>query len=240
MKALCSGVLAVVLLAGAFWAGWQARGRQRPDGGRIVETRVDTVYCARPIPAAQTRRRIAVSVPRVLFAPAAAVAENKTIPAKGRQRANNAPSSSSGSCLHLPDRAADLSEIPNASGSCSANLASAADCSEIPNASDSLSEFPTGSALRDSRLSDSLQMCVDLETRIYEDSLYRAEVSGPVLGGCRPSLDRIELYARTKTVTQTVTRRSRFAITAGVGAAYTPRGLQPAVGVQLGVVLWGF
>ena len=87
---------------------------------------------------------------------------------------------------------------------------------------------------------DSVQMRVEVEveTRIYDDSLYRAQVSGPAVGELHPSLDWIELYAHT--TTQTRTRRQRLAFTAGVGAAYTPQGFQPTVGVQVGVVLWGF
>ena len=42
----------------------------------------------------------------------------------------------------------------------------------------------------------------------------------------------------THTRTQVVTHSPRFAVTAGVGVAYTPRGLQPTAGVQVGVVLW--
>lgn len=85
---------------------------------------------------------------------------------------------------------------------------------------------------------DSVAMQVAIETCIYEDSTYRAQVSGPVVGPLAPSLDWVEVYARTQT--RTVTRRHRFAVTAGVGAAWTPRGIQPTAGVQVGVVLWGF
>ena len=66
---------------------------------------------------------------------------------------------------------------------------------------------------------DSVQMKVAMETRPYSDSTYRAQVSGPQ---------------------QVVTRRSRFALTAGIGAAYTPQGFQPTVGVGVGVILWQF
>lgn len=88
--------------------------------------------------------------------------------------------------------------------------------------------------------SDSVAVEVAVETHIYEDSLYRAQVSGPVVGTLAPSLDWISVYDRTRTVTQTVTRRNRFAVTAGVGAAYTDHGIRPVAGVQVGVVLWSF
>ncbi len=105
--------------------------------------------------------------------------------------------------------------------------------SEIPNNSGNVSEMPTSSA-------DSVAVELAIETRTYEDSLYRAQVSGPAVGSYRPTLDWIEVYNRTNTITRTKTKRNRFAVTAGVGAAYTPRGFQPTIGVQVGVVLWGF
>lgn len=87
---------------------------------------------------------------------------------------------------------------------------------------------------------DSVQMKVAMETRPYSDSTYRAQVSGPRIGNLRPTLDWIETYNRTTTQQQVVTRRSRFALTAGVGAAYTPQGFQPTVGVGVGIILWQF
>ena len=104
---------------------------------------------------------------------------------------------------------------------CANNAQSYGSCSEIPNS-----------------LADSVSLALEIETRVYEDSLYRAQVSGPAVAGYHPTLDWIETYSRTQTITRT--RRNRFAVTAGVGAAYTPRGIQPTVGVQVGVVLWGF
>lgn len=103
--------------------------------------------------------------------------------------------------------------------------------SGIPNNSGNVSESPTSP-------SDSVAVELAIETRTYEDSLYRAQVSGPAMGNYRPALDWIEVYGRTQTITRT--KRHRFAVTAGVGAAYTPAGFQPTVGVQVGVVLWGF
>lgn len=86
--------------------------------------------------------------------------------------------------------------------------------------------------------SDSVTLDVAIEHREYRDSTYRAVVSGAVVGDIRPTLDFIETYNRTTTIT--VERRKRFAVTAGVGAAYTPKGFQPYVGVGVGVVIWRF
>ena len=83
---------------------------------------------------------------------------------------------------------------------------------------------------------DSVQMEIPVRTLEYRDSTYYARVSGPVIGDLAPRLDWIETYNRT--VTRTVTKRSRFAVTAGVGVGYTPQGFQPLVGIQAGVVLW--
>lgn len=83
---------------------------------------------------------------------------------------------------------------------------------------------------------DSVQMEVPVRTLEYRDSTYYARVSGPVIGDLAPRLDWIETYNRT--ITRTVTKRSWFAVTAGVGVGYTPQGLQPTIGVQAGVVLW--
>ena len=68
---------------------------------------------------------------------------------------------------------------------------------------------------------DSIEIPVTVEHKEYGDSTYRAQVSGPRIGTLGP-----------------ITRRSRFALTAGVGAAYTPQGFQPYVGVGAGVILW--
>lgn len=85
---------------------------------------------------------------------------------------------------------------------------------------------------------DSVQMEIPVRTLEYRDSTYYARVSGPVIGDLAPRLDWIETYNRT--ITRTVTKRGKFAVTAGVGVGYTPQGLQPTIGVQAGVVLWNF
>lgn len=85
---------------------------------------------------------------------------------------------------------------------------------------------------------DSVQMEIPVRTLEYRDSTYYARVSGPIIGDLAPRLDWIETYNRT--ITRTVTKRSKFAVTAGVGVGYTPKGLQPTIGVQAGVVLWNF
>ena len=46
---------------------------------------------------------------------------------------------------------------------------------------------------------DSVLVAVDIERRVYQDSLYRAVVSGAVVGDVHPSLDHIDIYSRSET-----------------------------------------
>ena len=85
-------------------------------------------------------------------------------------------------------------------------------------------------------VSDSVDVKIDIETVIYEDTTYRAQISGPRIGQYGPQLDWVQAYQ--KTITQSVTKKSRFAVTAGVGVGLTPAGIQPIVGVSAGVILW--
>ena len=46
---------------------------------------------------------------------------------------------------------------------------------------------------------DSVLVAVDIERRVYQDSLYRAVVSGAVVGNIHPTLDHIDIYSRSET-----------------------------------------
>lgn len=83
---------------------------------------------------------------------------------------------------------------------------------------------------------DSVDIEVSIETLQYEDSTYRAQISGPRIGQYGPQLDWLEQYNRT--ITPTVTKRSRFAVTVGVGVGLTPKGVQPIACVSGGLILW--
>lgn len=85
-------------------------------------------------------------------------------------------------------------------------------------------------------IKDSVDVRIDIETVITEDTTYRAQISGPRIGQYGPQLDWVQSYQ--KTITQTVTKKSRFAVTAGVGVGLTPAGIQPIVGLSAGVILW--
>lgn len=83
---------------------------------------------------------------------------------------------------------------------------------------------------------DSVDLAVNIETLQYEDSTYRAQVSGPRVGQYGPQLDWLESYNRT--VTHTVTKRSRFAVTLGVSFGVTPKGVQTMLGASAGVIVF--
>ena len=93
------------------------------------------------------------------------------------------------------------------------------------------------------RIQDTLFVPVPIETKVYEDSLYRAEVSG-----YRASLDRLGIYQQERIITQTipvqVKERKRWGI--GVQAGYgvsIPNGkpvLSPyiGIGVSYDLIRW--
>lgn len=83
---------------------------------------------------------------------------------------------------------------------------------------------------------DSVDLAVNIETLQYEDSTYRAQVSGPRIGQYGPQLDWFESYNRD--VTHTVTKRSRFAVTLGVSFGVTPKGVQTMLGASAGVIVF--
>lgn len=82
------------------------------------------------------------------------------------------------------------------------------------------------------RVADSVFVAVPIEVRQYADSTYRAQVSG-----WHPSLDWIEVYARTQTITSTIVKeapRWSLGVTAGPGLLYDGN-LHAGVGIVAGV-----
>lgn len=92
---------------------------------------------------------------------------------------------------------------------------------------------------------DSIPVYLPVETKVYEDSTYRAEVSGVF-----PSLDRIEVYQRTQVVTQRVEtqvavpvrQRWGIGIQAGYGATLNGKAvtLSPylGIGITYNIISW--
>lgn len=89
------------------------------------------------------------------------------------------------------------------------------------------------------RVSDTVRVLVPIEQKEYKDSSYYAIVSG-----YNPRLDYIEIYPRT--ITNTVIRGADirkdtpFSVHLGAGIAATPKGLQPAVTLSIGIDLYRF
>lgn len=83
---------------------------------------------------------------------------------------------------------------------------------------------------------DTVFVSLPRQLRIYQDSLYRAEVSG-----VDPTLDRIEVYPQTRYVTRTetqtisVTQRRRWGIGVQVGYGITKQGASFYPGPYIGV-----
>lgn len=76
---------------------------------------------------------------------------------------------------------------------------------------------------------DSVKVQIPISQKVYEDTLYRAYVSG-----YEPNLDSITIKQRTTYITRTIRdKESRFRI--GLQAVYglTPKGMMPYVGVGL-------
>jgi hypothetical protein len=68
---------------------------------------------------------------------------------------------------------------------------------------------------------------------------YKTEDYTAVVEGYKPRLASIELYPKTTTITNTITktRSPRWALTVGPGVGYGPNGVQPYIGVTVGFVL---
>lgn len=83
-----------------------------------------------------------------------------------------------------------------------------------------------------------IDVALPITSKVYKSEDYRAVVSG-----FRPSLDSIEVYRKTNTIRETITKvntvRPRWVLTAGGGIGYTTdRRIVPHVGLTLGFALW--
>lgn len=74
---------------------------------------------------------------------------------------------------------------------------------------------------------DSADVIIPMERKVYEDSTYRAVITGAWV-----SLDTMQVYPRRETVTirHPPDRRKRWGVSAGIGAAVTTDGrISPAL-----------
>lgn len=78
-------------------------------------------------------------------------------------------------------------------------------------------------------VSDSVKVQIPISQKVYEDTLYRAYVSG-----YEPNLDSITIKQRTTYITHTIRdKESRFGIGLQAGYGLTPKGMMPYFGVGL-------
>lgn len=78
-------------------------------------------------------------------------------------------------------------------------------------------------------VSDSVKVQIPISQKVYEDTLYRAYISG-----YEPNLDSITIKQKTTYITHTIRdKESRFRIGLQAGYGLTPKGMQPYVGVGL-------
>lgn len=79
--------------------------------------------------------------------------------------------------------------------------------------------------------SDSAAVVLPITQMVYSDTDYRAWVSG-----YEPQLDSIKVFPRTVTVRETIYKPpNRFSVGVQAGYGITPKGLQPYIGVGVGV-----
>lgn len=89
---------------------------------------------------------------------------------------------------------------------------------------------PADTVWRERTVVDSVDVEVAMERRMYQDSTYRAQVSGPTIGELRPSLDWIEVYNRNTTTT-IAKKPSRWGFGVQAGYGISREGLSPYIGV---------
>lgn len=83
---------------------------------------------------------------------------------------------------------------------------------------------------------DSVQVEVPIREIEYKNDLYRAVISGPIIGNRGPSLDHMEVYRTTQYVTQSVPQKIGFGLFAG--PAISGKGFSTVVGVGIYVNLF--
>lgn len=85
---------------------------------------------------------------------------------------------------------------------------------------------------------DSVDVLVPITQKVYEDSTYRAYVSG-----FNANLDSIFVFRRTEYITNTRVVKSkpkRFSVGVQAGYGMTPKGFQPYIGLGVSVNLFSF
>lgn len=88
------------------------------------------------------------------------------------------------------------------------------------------------------RIHDTVYMSIPKEVKLYQDSTYKAQISG-----FHPELDWIEVYPRLETEVVTVTpkeRKKHFSISVQAGYGLSGDGLSPYIGLGIGYNIVSF
>lgn len=84
--------------------------------------------------------------------------------------------------------------------------------------------------------SDTAIVNVPITQKVYEDSAYRAYVSG-----YRPALDSIFIFRNTERIyIRSPTKQKRFNVGLQCGYGMTPKGFQPYLGIGISATLFSF
>jgi hypothetical protein len=92
---------------------------------------------------------------------------------------------------------------------------------------------PADTVWRERMVVDSVEVEVAMERRMYQDSTYRAQVSGPAIGGFHPSLDWVEVLNKNTYTTTTIKKPRRWGVGVQVGYGMSREGLSPYIGVGI-------
>lgn len=84
-------------------------------------------------------------------------------------------------------------------------------------------------------ITDSVEVEIPITQKIYEDSLYKAFVSG-----YRQSLDSLIIYSPKEVVTITNIKPKRWGVGIQVGYGFTPKGAHPYIGVGISYNIFSF
>lgn len=101
---------------------------------------------------------------------------------------------------------------------------------------DTLSTVPDSSDLFVSVDHDTATVNIPITQKVYEDSTYRAYVSG-----YRPALDSIFIFRPTERIyIRSPTKVKRFNVGLQCGYGMTPKGFQPYIGLGISATLFSF
>lgn len=91
-------------------------------------------------------------------------------------------------------------------------------------------------ALVEKSVTDSATVIIPITQKVYEDSLFRAYVSG-----YHPALDSIEIYRKSETIyIRSPTKPKRWSVGIHAGLGLTPNNIQPYIGIGVSYNILSF